>query len=230
MSRLIAALIRHGDYHQLPDTPSAHQPFGLNVDGEQQAIDGASLLATTIAEHDWALSPIVDSSRLLRAWQTARLMIDGLGGRLAIEEFDQLAERSVGIAANLSISRIEQVLADDPRYPSPPPGWKANSHYQLPLPGAESLLEAGRRVAGHLSARLSDLPRNGKQNRVKLFVGHGASFRHAAYHLGVLKFEQLAELSMYHARPVFLEMGADGSWAHVAGKWKRRRPLETFKD
>ena len=41
MARLIVALIRHGDYAQLPDTPSAHQPFGLTEKGCKQAQEAA---------------------------------------------------------------------------------------------------------------------------------------------------------------------------------------------
>ena len=34
MGRLIAALIRHGGYHQLADTPSAHQPYRPSIGSE----------------------------------------------------------------------------------------------------------------------------------------------------------------------------------------------------
>ena len=37
MPRLVAALLRHAEYRQLPDTPSAHQPFPLTDKGRQQA-------------------------------------------------------------------------------------------------------------------------------------------------------------------------------------------------
>ena len=229
--RLLAALMRHGDYHQLPHTPSAHQPFALNANGRQQAVAGADKLAAGLAGLGGVLEPVIDSSRLLRAWQTARLIADSLPSGAAIAEFDALAERGVGTAANLSIEQIEQVLDSDPRYPSPPTGWKADSHYQLPFPGAESLLQAGERVAGHIRTRMSQLDSidTAAAVRVKLFVGHGAAFRHAAYHLGVLKFHQIAMLSMYHAEPLFLECLADGRWRQVAGHWKQRHN-EAFAD
>jgi 2,3-bisphosphoglycerate-dependent phosphoglycerate mutase len=230
--RVIAALLRHGEYHQLPDTPSAHQPFPLDADGERQAGEGVAAVADILAAQRWDLLPDIDSSRLLRAWQTATLIAAGLAGEFVIEEFDALAERGVGTAANLSISQIEQALAADPRYEVPAPGWKADSHYRLPFPGAESLLDAGRRVADHLITRMTALRATTTIDtpQVKLFVGHGAAFRHAVYHLGVLEFEQLAALSMYHAQPVFLELLADGSWRHVAGDWKLRRPADAYRD
>lgn len=232
MARLIAALLRHGAYRQLADTPSAHQPFGLTARGARQAAEAAELLADTLAERRWQLDPVIDSSRLLRAWQTARAIADRLAGAQRVEQFDALAERSVGIAANLSVAQIEQVLAEDPRYPAPPPGWKADSHYCLPLPGAESLLQAGRRVADHLAARMRALASEGGRDRsvdrVKLFVGHGAAFRHAAHHLGALALDEVAALSMYHARPVFLEVG-DDRWHPIAGNWKPR-PSEAWSD
>ncbi|MGB5442463.1 MAG: hypothetical protein WBN57_07545, partial [Gammaproteobacteria bacterium] len=117
----------------------------------------------------------------------------------------------------------------DPRFAAPPGDWKADSHYRLPLQGAESLLEAGARVAGHLSQSMAAiLP--GEHDRVKIFVGHGAAFRHAACHLGVLAIGQLRQLSMFHCQPVLLEYLADGKWIHVGGEWKVRPGHSPFTD
>jgi 2,3-bisphosphoglycerate-dependent phosphoglycerate mutase len=233
MARLIAALIRHGDYHQLADTPSAHQPYPLNSAGETQAQEGAQVLHDMIVRNDWTLVPSVDSSRMLRAWQTAVIFADRLAGLASstpqIESYDELAERGVGCLANLTIAQIEAVLQQDPRVAGPPDGWKADSHYRLPLQGAESLLEAGERVAAHLSQSMAAVPQDGP-DRVKLFVGHGAAFRHAAYHLGLLEFGQLRQLSMFHCRPVLIEYLPGGGWRHIGGEWKVRSESGHFTD
>jgi 2,3-bisphosphoglycerate-dependent phosphoglycerate mutase len=177
----------------------------------------------------WSLHPLIDSSNLLRAWQTARIIGDGLGLD-EIEGFDALAERGLGSAANLNLAQIGEILRLDPRFEEPPRDWKSNSHYRLPLQGAESLLEAGERVAGHLRNRMAELTGQVEGDWVKLFVGHGAAFRHAAYHLGVLGFDDIARLSMYHAQPVYLEYLPDGSWRQVAGEWKVRKRGERLLD
>jgi 2,3-bisphosphoglycerate-dependent phosphoglycerate mutase len=233
MARLIAALIRHGDYHQLPDTPSAHQPYPINSAGETQAREGAQALHDIIVRNDWTLVPSIDSSRLLRAWQTAVIFTDRLADLAPtmpqIESYDELAERGVGCLANLTIAQIEAVLHQDPRVSDPPADWKADSHYRLPLQGAESLLEAGERVAGHLSQAMAALPPDG-HDRIKIFVGHGAAFRHAAWHLGVLEFGQIRQLSMYHCQPVMLEYFPDGHWRHFVGEWKVRSEDSRFTD
>jgi 2,3-bisphosphoglycerate-dependent phosphoglycerate mutase len=233
MARLIAALIRHGDYHQLPDTPSAHQPWPLNNTGETQAQEGVQLLHDMIVRNDWTLVHSIDSSRLLRAWQTAVIFADGLADLAAstpqIESYDELAERGVGCLANLTIAQIEAVLHQDPRVSDPPADWKADSHYRLPLQGAESLLEAGERVAGHLSKSMAGLLPD-DHDRIKIFVGHGAAFRHAAYHLGVLAFEQIRQLSMFHCQPVMIEYLPGGQWRHVEGDWKVRPEYSQFTD
>jgi 2,3-bisphosphoglycerate-dependent phosphoglycerate mutase len=223
---LIAALIRHGDYRQLPDTPSAHQPFPLTTAGEAQARRAGIVLRETIESNGWTLSPLVDSSQLLRAWQTARIISDELADRFPsapqLAGFAELAERGLGSAANLSIRTIEAVVRDDPRFPDLPADWKSNSRFRLPLQGAESLLEAGERVAAHIKRQMSTLSEQASADTLKLFVGHGAAFRHAAYIQGVLSFEQIARLSMYHAQPIYLEYLPGDRWRHVGGEWKPR--------
>jgi len=234
MARLFAALIRHGEYAQLPNTPSAHQPFALTDTGRAQAYDAAAELYDVIGKNAWSLIASIDSSRLLRGWQTAQLIsarLQSLGlPESRVDSFDALAERSVGSAANLSVDRIVELVHQDPRYPDPPADWKANSHYRLPLQGAESLLEAGERVAAHLVVRMNQIRGEITADSLKVFVGHGAAFRHAAFHLGVLQFEQIAQLSMYHTRPVYLEYLYNRSWRHVAGEWKIRAVDSAFLD
>ncbi len=224
---MIAAIIRHGDYYQLPETPSAHQPFQLNKDGIKHAEQAALQLNEIIRQHGWHLFPVIDSSKLLRAWQTA----DIIGKKLApmlkqnikTESFEELAERGLGCAANLTVNQIEQIIQVDPRFPAPPDNWKADSHYRLPLQGAESLLDAGKRVAEHIEKRMDLLfQQECNHNTLKLFIGHGAAFRHAAYRLGVLTFKQIDKLSMYHGQPVFFEYNYNQGWQHIGGRWKVR--------
>lgn len=243
MARTIAALIRHGDYHQLDDTPSAWQPFPLNEAGTSHARLAAENIRDELIKQNWFLHPDCDSSQLLRAWQTANIICNLLAKKdfsknkdlfinhtINIDSFDALAERSVGSAANLSIAKIEEIIDNDPRFESLPKDWKSNSNFCLPLQGAESLMDSGKRVADHLLSKMSDLQKTVKQPTLKLFVGHGAAFRHAAYHLGILKFEQIAQLSMYHGQPVFIELLEDGTWAHISGEWKIRGKKSQFTD
>lgn len=228
MGRLLAALVRHGDYHQLPDTPSAHQPFPLTPRGEEQARAAAQILRDLLRRHDWQVVPEIDSSMLLRAWQTACIIEARLaataGKTTRVTSFEALAERGLGSAANLSMTQIQNAIHQDPRFPDLPSNWKADSHFRLPLQGAESLLEAGERVATHLRRRMAALGPAGTGNRLKIFVGHGAALRHAAYHLGVLELSQVAKLSMYHGQPVVLEFLPGGVWRHVEGDWRVRAP------
>jgi len=234
MARLIAAIIRHGDYRQRPDTPSAHQPFPLTAKGEAQAIQAAGTLRQTINQHGWTLDSEVDSSQLLRAWQTARLISDELADLFPkpaqLKCFDALAERGVGSAANLNIDEIEAIIREDPRFPELPDNWKSNSHFCLPLQGAESLIDAGARVASHMQQQMEAQAKQANTDTLKLFVGHGAAFRHAAHHLGLLAFEQIAQLSMYHAQPIYLEYLTDKRWQHIGGDWKQRNTHSKFSD
>ncbi len=229
MGRRIAAIIRHGDYHQMPGAPSAHQPYPLNSDGEKHAAEAAAIIDKIQQQYGWTVTAEIDCSHMLRAWQTANIIAQNLGSQHDLQSFDELAERGVGCVANLTAKQIVKIIHDDPRYPELPHNWKSNSEYKLPLQGAESLLEAGKRVAEHLTLRTSELAVDGV-DRLKLFVGHGAAFRHAAFHLGVMEYDDIARLSMFHGRPVFMELLQNGSWSHIAGEWKVRAINSEFRD
>ena len=111
MPKLIAALIRHAEYQQLPNTPSAHQPFPLTPNGETQAHQAGIKLRQLIIDNGWTLTPAIDSSQLLRAWQTAQILAEELSHHSPtppqLTGFDDLAERGLGSANNLSIQDID---------------------------------------------------------------------------------------------------------------------------
>ena len=233
MTDCFAILVRHGAYHQKPGTPSALQPFPLTSSGKAQALAAGKELAGLAAEHGWQLSETVYCSLQQRAWQTATLLsqslADASGGEFKVVEEQSLAERSVGAFANLTIPEIEQILMEDPRHQMPPEDWKSNSHYRLPAQGAESLLQAGERVAAFLKTSM-DRHAAGMSASAQVFVGHGAAFRHAAHHLGVLAFDDIRKFSMHHAKPVILKFNAATGWTHHLGAWKQRHVLETATD
>ncbi|MCA9689304.1 MAG: histidine phosphatase family protein [Nannocystaceae bacterium] len=223
--RVVFALVRHGVYEQPADTPSAHLPHPLTAAGERQAQAAGAALRELAEREGLAIAPTVDASVLLRAWQTAQAIAAALGepGRpRAVEEFAALTERSVGSAANLTLGQIEAVLARDPRFEVPAPGWKGRSAYKLPLPGAESLIEAGERVARHVRTSLDELAARVSRDTLKVFVGHGGSLRHGAVALGLLSLETVEGLSMHHCHPVIFSRDASGRLDHVGGEWKIR--------
>ncbi|MBU2890622.1 histidine phosphatase family protein [Celeribacter halophilus] len=227
--RSYIAVIRHGDYHQRKDVPSARQPFGLTDTGIAQAQSCGDLLAEMAQSQRLEFAPMIHCSRQLRAWQTASRIagrLRGLGHEIdALAETSALAERGLGSAANLTVAEIDAVMQADPRYPAPPAGWKSDSDYRLPLEGAESLMEAGARVA----ACLTEIAEAGR-GRLNIVVGHGASIRHACHHLGLLTRAQIAQLSMFHARPLLLCYSGHDNWQHLAGAWKVRPPKEEALD
>lgn len=225
-----AALIRHGDYHQRGGAPSALQPFPLTSDGMGQTIICAQIIHQMLRRHDLTTAPIIQCSPQLRAWQTA----DGIATHLRklghhIDDLYQtpaLSERSVGTLANLTVAEIEAVLENDPRHHAPPKGWKSDSAYCLPYPGAESLTQAGARVAAHIQDTLTTTP----SDILQLFIGHGASFRHGAHHLGILTQKEIAQLSMHHAQPLLIRYNRHGIWEHFDGSWKVRPVYEDVAD
>lgn len=222
MGRAIAALMRHGRYEQPRGMPSAHLLHPLTSDGEREARSGASELAELCQREGWQIDLVIDSSPLLRAWQTANIVGEELSKcfqlQFAIEEFDALMERGLGAGANLTLDEIASVLDRDPRLEAPPAGWKREPFFRPPLHGAESLMEAGTRVRDHLLARTSEPAEQGKDN-VKLFVGHGGCFRHAAVQLKTLSIERVSTVTMGYGASLLLERRQDG-WVQIAGEWE----------
>jgi 2,3-bisphosphoglycerate-dependent phosphoglycerate mutase len=230
--RSCIAILRHGDYEQPPNVPSAHLPHPLTKTGDQQSRVGAQKILQWIKEHGYVLDPTIHCSSLLRAYQTASNITEVMevAGHdvFNILEHDDLSERCVGAGANLTVSEIEAILDRDPRYQKPAPGWKSNSWFRLPFQGAESLMESGLRVAHHLQRTAADLDHGPK--RLKIIVGHGASIRHAALCLGLLKSSDIPKLSMHHAEPLFISRSPTGQWEHWGGEWKIRKPKDKAMD
>ncbi len=218
--------VRHGQYAQPENVPSAHLPHPLVAEGRAQAAAGCERLWDEASARGWRLCPVIDASPLLRAWETAELFAEGLRSHglaeASVETFDALTERSLGAAANLTMDEIAAVIERDPRAQPLPPGWKRTSDFRLPLVGAESLLDAGARVASHVRHRAETTacpPGDGLF--VKVILGHGGSLRHGAAELGMLDPTSLDRLSMFHATPIVYAY-RDGRWDHVSGEWKQR--------
>lgn len=242
--RIVAALIRHGDYHQPDQVPSAQLPHPLTDKGVEQARSLGEQLHDESRGLGLMLDPVLDCSALLRARQTAELAAASLNrighvghvGRIGhveqdlrfrVAEFGDLGERSVGAAANLTIEAIEAALGLDPRHADLPRGWKSHPRFRLPVAGAESLLMAGARVAAHIELRAHELRMAGGHDVLKLFISHGGALRHAAVCLGALDLLEVPKLSMHHCGYVFVEhiadpQGGPGRWQKVGGSWKQR--------
>ncbi len=227
---IYCAFIRHGDYQQRQSVPSALQPFPLSKKGMQQAKQCGGEVLILAEALGCKLYPSIYSSTALRAWQTAQIIAEktsSADAQISVQQSDALCERSVGAVANLTIAEIEQVLEQDPRFQSPPPNWKSNSDYCLPFTGAESLSQSGIRVATYVKQTLARIHQG--NNWLVLFVGHGASIRHAAYQLGIMAKDEIAKSSMHHAKPIVFKW-LDAQFTHVAGAWKQRALNSKFSD
>ena len=230
--KITLAFVRHGEYQQKPKTPSAFQPFGLTSKGKKQSEATAKMIEQFAEAHKLKIHSAIHSSNLLRAWQTAKIIKKNLTDHVHIETSSKINERSVGAVANLTVTEIETLLKDDPRYECPDFNWKSDSYYCLPFDGAESLMDSGERLAKFIRKECVKLQKSVKKNTLMIIVGHGASFRHAAYLLGMLEFEEIAKYSMYHATPLYFEYTpvksqSDWSFIKVHGEWKVRAADKT---
>lgn len=219
------ALIRHGEYEQLADTPSALQPYPLTDRGAKEVRRQAQRFGGWLSDAGYRLQADIHCSTSLRAWQTAEIyrqeLTEFFSAPPIVVSFSALCERSVGAVANLSVREIERIVELDPRFDPLPEGWKSNRDFKLPFDGSESLKEAGERVATHLNA----LPIYEQDNLIQLVVGHGASIRHASFHLNVIKLCDIGRLSMFYGHPVVFGKH-EQSWTRLYGNWKNRQVID----
>ena len=231
--RRVAALVRHGEFDRPAETASSHQLLPLTDRGREQARAGAAALLSHCERLGLELDPTIESSQLLRAWQTAKAIAEELealtGQRFEVVETEELVERGIGSCTNLTFERIREVLAADPRLEPLPEGWRRMPDYRLPVLGAESLMDAGRRAADRIEAGLSERPATDPRNYLRVFVAHGGCLRHAAVCLGTLDLEDVAGRTMDFVQAVLLER-VGTRWRTLAGEWKKKLPAAEATD
>lgn len=217
--------LRHAEYKQPKNVPSALLPHPLTAEGEKQAVHGAEKLIAFFKNNESKIPPYIECSSSLRAYETAKILVTEIkkhfSKHLKIRQTDALTERRLGPMANLTVDEIETVLNKDDRYENPPKGWKSSRNYKLPYIGCESLKEAGFRVAEHIKKAPGYDSEQKKGSLFRIIVGHGASFRHAAAELAILQEEDIPKLSMFYAEPLFFNCN-NGQWKHIGGNWKVR--------
>jgi len=205
------------------ETASAHSPLPLSGIGRAQAEQAAEVIATACTDRDLEIDEQIDASQLLRAWQTAIVLAEQLGARTGrpyrVVERDALIERGLGSAANLTFDRIRELVELDPRLSPLPEGWRRRSDFRLPLPGAESLADAGRRTAACITDSLDSIPAEDPRDLARLFVAHSGCLRHAAVALGALDPEIVAARSMEFVQAVLIEREPGDRWHIVGGEF-----------
>ncbi|MEZ4289208.1 MAG: histidine phosphatase family protein [Myxococcota bacterium] len=226
VGRRIAALVRHGHFDRPSDMPSAHLPTPLSARGRDQARAAARTILEQVESLGAELDERLESSQLLRAHETATVLASALreltGRTFEVEDRMELLERGLGSCANLTFGEIAATLARDPRLGPLPPEWRRIPDFRLPVPGAESLLEAGAHAAARLRASLDEVAGDAGSDRVRLFVAHGGCLRHAAVHLGALEVGTVSRFTMDYAQAIYLERRSDTEWVKVAGDWVSR--------
>jgi 2,3-bisphosphoglycerate-dependent phosphoglycerate mutase len=221
--RRVAVLVRHGHFDRPENTASAHSPLPLSATGRAQAEQAAPVIAQACAERSLEIDEQIEASSLLRAWQTASVLAEQWAARSGREyrvvERDALIERGLGSAANLTFDRIRELIELDPRLPSLPEGWRRTPDFRLPLRGAESLMDAGRRTAACIAEGIDAIPDEDPRDLARVFVAHSGCLRHAAVVLGALDLEVVAARSMEFVQAVLIEREAGDRWRLVGGEF-----------
>lgn len=225
--RRLAALVRHGHFPRPEGVASAHLPLPLSPEGRGHARDAGLQIARIAREHRIELDETIESSQLLRAHETAIVVAETLaeetGRTFEVADRDDMLERGLGSCANLRFDEIEAMLAADDRLDPLPEGWRRIPDFRLPVPGAESQMDAGRRTADRIDGSLAAM-RGGPEDRMRIFVAHGGCLRHASVVKGALSIERVTQVTMDYGQVVAIERLLDGSWRRAIGEWKERIP------
>lgn len=210
-------------------THGTHQNWGpshgylserLNPLGEQQAKTCAEDLIRYCRQHELLINEEIHTAPSLKAYQTAHILAHEISQgqeHLEVLECEQLSERKLGEATNLSLDEIEQILKLDPRTQSPSRGWEHNSWYKLPFSGAESLMEAGLRVAAHLQKCTEELHFGPK--RCQVVIADSNAICHAASCLGLIQSKDIPQRKLAPCAPLFLHRRHRGHWELISGQW-----------
>lgn len=226
--RRVAVLVRHGHFERPDETASAHSLLPLSETGHAQAAAAAAEIAARCAEQGLQIDKRIEASQLLRAWQTAGVLAERLTEHTGTEHHviqrDEMIERGLGSAANLTFPRIRELVEADPRLGPLPEDWRRTPEFRLPLPGAESLMDAGKRTAARIAQSIDSIPADDPRDLARLFVAHSGCLRHAAVVLGAIDVRQVSGLSMDFVQAVMVERGAEGSWRIVGGEFRKHIP------
>ena len=156
-------LLRHGRTgHNALGIIQGHLDVDLDEVGRSPAARAAAVLA--VARPD-----VVVSSNLARARDTARLVVDLVGGELRLDA--RLRELDLGLWQGLTSEQARE------RFPDEHAAWRRG--HDVPRGGGETYLQAGVRAAAVVGECLVDVPAGG----TLLAVTHGGTARAA---LGVL--------------------------------------------
>ena len=115
--RRVAALMRHDHFPRPENTASAHLALPLSDEGREQSEAAADALLGFASANGLVIDPYVESSPLLRAHETATVVVDALkrrtGTAFDITNRDELIERgalSLENVVNVSMEFAQIVL------------------------------------------------------------------------------------------------------------------------
>jgi len=224
--RRVAGLVRHGHFDRPDQTASAQSLFPLSATGQDQARRAVDPILDYCEELGLELDSRLESSQLLRAWETANLIAEALtartGRRFHVLQRDELIERGLGSCANMTFGAIGEMLGQDPRLGPLPENWRRLPEFRLPVQGSESLMQAGARAAARIATSLDSIPAEDPRDVMRLFVAHSGCLRHAAVALGAIDVRVVPELSMDFAQTVLVEKLPRGDWVHIAGEFRKQ--------
>ena len=193
MSKLV--LIRHGESQwNLENRFTGWVDVPLSPKGIEEAKAAGKKLAGFTFDRAF-------SSVLARANETLRLVLEGIGqAGIPIEKDKALNERMYGELQGLNKAETAKKFGDEQVKI-----WRRS--YDVRPPGGESLKDTAERVLPYYDSRIKPYVLKGE---TILIAAHGNSLRSIIMELEQMTPQQIMELNLGTAEPVYYDASADG--------------------
>lgn len=187
-------LVRHGEsLWNAKDLWTGWTDISLSEKGKKEAVMAAHLLKDTVFDYAF-------SSKLSRAKETLRIILDVLQQAPPITENSALNERNYGVYTGKNKFEIKKQIGEEAFL-------RVRRGWDYPIPGGESLKQIYERVIPYYEKEIAPLVKSGKH---VLVASHGNTIRALIKHIEHVSDEDIVRVELVTGEFVIFKMDSSG--------------------